>query len=346
VKASQKDFARLAPQAARNARVFFFCGPDEAGAWAALDTVVSLLPDPGERIELAGAELRKDPVRLGDEARSTSLFGDARHIVVRASGEEAHDALELMLSSDVEICPVLIVASGATDKSRTAKLIADRPDALVGMFYPPDLKMIGQAIRALGDELGLKMDDAIAQRIASGAGLDIRLARSELEKFALYLDADPRSPCGLDAEALDAVGATSQDDSFAPLVDTVLGGDSRRLSGEIRRYREIGINPVAVLLAMERRAAQLAALAAKLGARGDVDDLLESEKRRGRVFFKDIPAIRAQLGRWRGKRLERLVDRLAALHHSLLSNSADAEMLLAQGMAEIARAASAKRLNS
>jgi DNA polymerase-3 subunit delta len=332
VKASQKDFARLAPQAARNARVFFFCGPDEAGAWAALDTVVSLLPDPGERIELAGAELRKDPVRLGDEARSTSLFGDARHIVVRASGEEAHDALELMLSSDVEICPVLIVASGATDKSRTAKLIADRPDALVGMFYPPDLKMIGQAIRALGDELGLKMDDAIAQRIASGAGLDIRLARSELEKF--------------DAEALDAVGATSQDDSFAPLVDTVLGGDSRRLSGEIRRYREIGINPVAVLLAMERRAAQLAALAAKLGARGDVDDLLESEKRRGRVFFKDIPAIRAQLGRWRGKRLERLVDRLAALHHSLLSNSADAEMLLAQGMAEIARAASAKRLNS
>ena len=32
MKASQKDFRSLAPRAAREARVFFFCGPDEAGA--------------------------------------------------------------------------------------------------------------------------------------------------------------------------------------------------------------------------------------------------------------------------------------------------------------------------
>jgi DNA polymerase-3 subunit delta len=343
VKATQRDFARLAPQAARAARLFFFCGPDEAGAWAALDTIVSMLPDPGERIELAGADLKRDPVRLGDEARSNSLFGDSRHIVVRASGEEAHDALEVMLSSDVETCPVLIVATGATDKSRSAKLIAARPDALVGMFYPPDLGAIGQTVRALGDEAGLKMDTTMAQRIASGAGLDIRLARSEVEKLALYLDADPRSPRELRADALEAIGAASEDDSFGVLVDTVLGGDTRRLSGEIRRFRELGINPVAVLLAMERRAAQLAALAARLGQRGDVSELVEAEMKRGRVFYKDAPAIKAQLARWRGKRLERLVDRLVRLHHALLSNSAEAELLLANGMVEIARAASAKR---
>lgn len=343
MKTSQKDFARLAPEAARTARVFLFCGPDEAGAWAALDTIVSLLPDPGERIELAGAELKRDPVRLGDEARSSSLFGDTRHIVVRAAGEEAHDAIELMLSSDVEICPVLIHATGATDKSRTAKLIADRRDALVGMFYPPDLGTIGQAVRAFADGLGLKMDNAMAQRIATAAGLDVRLARSEVEKLALYLDADPRSPRELTAEALAAVGAASEDDSFTALVDTVLGGDTRQLPGEIRRYRELGINPVAVLLAMERRAAQLAALAAKLGSRGDIDSLIKAESNARRVFYKDAAALKQQLGRWRGQRLERLVDRLAALHHALLSNSADAEMLLAQGMAEIARAASAKR---
>ncbi len=343
MKANQRDFARVASEAARVARVFFFCGPDEAGAWAAMDTIVSLLNEPGERIELSGADLKRDPVRLGDEARSSSLFGEARHILVRAAGDEAHDALELLLSSEVEICPVLIVATGATDKSRSAKLIAARQDALVGMFYPPDLAAIAQTVRKIGDETGLRMDAATAQRIASGAGLDIRLARSEVEKLALYLDADPRSPRDLQADSLDAIGAASEDDKFGPIVDTVLGGDTRRLASEIRRYREQGINPVALLLAMERRAAQLAALAAKLGVRGDVDGLLESEKRRGRVFFKDVAAIRGQLSRWRGKRLERLVDRLSVLHHALLSNSADAELLLAQGMAEIARAASARR---
>lgn len=343
MKASQRDFARLAPEAARNARLFFFCGPDEAGAWAALDTIVSLLEDPGERIELAGADLKRDPVRLGDEARSTSLFGEARHIVVRAAGEEAHDALEVLLSSEVEACPVLIVATGATDKSRTAKLIAGRRDAMVGMFYPPDLAAIAQTVRKLGDEAGLRMDAATAQQIASGAGLDIRLARSEVEKLALYLDADPGSPRDLRADSLEAIGAASEDDSFGPLVDCVLGGDTRRLAGEIGRYRELGINPVALLLALERRAAQLAALAAKLGRSGDVDALIDKEKNARRVFFKDAAAIKAQLSRWRGKRLERLVDRLSALHHALLSNSSEAEILLAQGMAEIARAASAKK---
>ena len=342
MKASQKDFATIAPKVARAARVFFFCGPDEAGAWAAADTIVSLLADPGERIELAGADLRKDPVRLGDEARSNSLFGDARHIIARVAGDEAHDAVEVMLSSDVEICPVLIVASGATDKSRTAKLLAGRPDALVGMFYPPDLAAIAVAVRKLGDEAGLKIDGACAQRIASAAGLDIRLARSEVEKLALFLDANPQSPRELRGEAIDAIGAASEDDSFGALVDTVLGGDTRRLASELRRYRELGINPVAVLLAMERRTAQLAALAAKLGPRGDIAEVLESEKKRGRVFYKDLPAIRVQLTRWKGRRLERLVDKLAGLHDGLLANSSNAELLLAQGMAEIARAATAK----
>ena len=100
MKASQKDFGSLAARAAREARIFFFCGPDEAGAADAADRIASLLADPGERIELAGADLRKDPVRLGDEARSTSLFGGTRHIWVRAQGDEAHDAVQTLSGSD------------------------------------------------------------------------------------------------------------------------------------------------------------------------------------------------------------------------------------------------------
>ena len=97
MKASQKDFKGQAQKAARAARVFFFCGPDEAGADDAAHQIAALLPDPGERIELTGAELKRDPVRLGDEARSISLFGDSRHIWVRASGDEAYDAIANLL---------------------------------------------------------------------------------------------------------------------------------------------------------------------------------------------------------------------------------------------------------
>lgn len=342
MKATQKDFAAAAQRAIGAARVFFFCGPDEAGAHDAAQKILGMLPDPGERIEFSGGELRRDPVKLGDEARSNSLFGGARHIMIRAQGDEVHDAVEVLLAGEVEPCPVLIVATGATDKSRTAKLLADRPDALVAMFHPPDLRSVATAVRTMADAAGLRIGGDLAERIARASGLDTRLAQSEVTKLALYLDASPESPRSADAAALDAIGAKTEDDGFGALVNAVLAGETGKLSGELRRMRELGLNPVGTLLAFERRAAQLAALAAKLGPRGDVNALLAAEKQARRIFWKDERDLGVQLRRWRGKKLERLVEKLAGLHRALLGNSQNAELLLAQGLAEISRAAAPK----
>jgi len=347
VKATQRDFAATAPKAARQCRIFFFCGQDEAGASAAADRIAAMLPDPGERVEISGGDLRKDPVLLADEARSSSLFGDARHIHVRAAGDEAHDAVknlaETIDAGEGDPCPVLIVATSATDKSRTAKLIEKRTDALVAMFYPPDLRSLTDEVRRMADAAGVPLGGDLAERIARAAGLDIRLARSEVTKLALYLDASPQSPKSPDAEALDAIGAKAEEDGFMPLVNAVLSGETGKLPAELRRMRELSLNPVGVLLAMERRAAQLAGLSARLGPRGDVQGLLEEETRARRVFFRDKRDLSDQLRRWRGRKLERLGVRLAELHRSLLANNQSAELLLAQGLAEIARAAAARR---
>jgi DNA polymerase-3 subunit delta len=339
VKASQKEFPGLAARAAREARVFFFCGPDESSAFDAAAHIVSLLPDPGERIEMAGAELRRDPVKLGDETRSNSLFGGARHIWVRAAGDEAHDAVQTLLENDIAGCPVLIVATGATDKSRTAKLLAARPDGLVAMFYPPDLGAVTAAVRTMANTAGVKIGSEIAERIARGAGLDTRIARSEVTKLALYLDASPETPRAVTAADLDAVGASTEDDGFGSLVDAVLGGRREAIGPELRRMREQGMNPVGLLLAFERRAAQLAGLAARLGDGRDVAGFLKAEAGARRVFWKDQPALAAQLQVWRGHKLERLVARLVGLHQALMINSQDAELLLANGLLTIARSA-------
>ena len=345
MKATQKDFAAGAPRTALQARIAFFCGPDEAGASAAVDKVVAIMPDPGERIELSGGELRSDPVRLGDEARSTSLFGGTRHILVRANGDEAHDAVENLLGlidsgEGSGACPVLIVATSATDKARTAKLLEKRGDALVAMFYPPDLAIVSREVRAMADTAGLRnMGNDLAERIARSAGLDVRLAQSEVTKLALYLDASPQAPRPASAEDLDAIGAKTDEDGFMPLVNAVLSGEVGRLSGELKRMREISLNPVGVLLAFERRAAQLAQLSAKLGRGRKPTELLEAE----RVFWRDRRDLGVQLERWKGPQLERLVQRLADLHRALLGNSQAAELLLAQELALIARQAAARR---
>ena len=336
MKATQKDFKSIAPRAVREARVFFLCGPDEAGIQDAANLLVSLLPDPGERVELSGADLRKDPVRLGDEARSTSLFGGSRHIWVRASGEEAHDALATLVSGEAEPCPVLVLAANATDKSRSAKLLAGRPDALVAMFYPPDFRDVVSAVRNMADGAGVKLGGDLSDRIARAAAMDTRIARAEIEKLALYLDASPQAPRAADAAALEAIGARTEDDGLMPLVNAVLSGQVDRLPRELQRMRELGLNPVGLLLAIERRAAHLAQLAAKVGPRGDIGALIDAEAGARRIFWKDKGDYNVQLRKWRGPRLGRLVDRLMQLHRALLANSQQAELLLAQELTEIA----------
>ncbi|MCW1383251.1 DNA polymerase III subunit delta [Novosphingobium sp. KCTC 2891] len=341
MKATQKTFAGMAPRAARECSVFYFCGPDEAGASDAAQALAALL-EPGERVEIAGAELRRDPVRLADEARSVSLFGDKRQIHVRTNGDEAFDAVETLLASPVAGWPVLIVATGATDKSRLAKLLGDRPDALVTMLHPPDLRAAALAVRQMGDSAGVQLSGALAERIARATGLDSRMARSEIEKLSLYLDASPQAPRTADAAALDAIGAASEDDGFMPLVNVVLSGEAPKLGTELARFRELELNPVGLLLAFERRAAQLAALAGRLGNRSDINGFLEGEMASRRVFFRDKPDLTQQLRRWRGRRLERLLARLTELHTALLGDNRNAELMLSQGLAEITRAAAAR----
>ena len=223
------------------------------------------------------------------------------------------------------------------------KLLEKRADSLIAMFYPPDLASVTAAVRMMADGAGVRLTGDLAERIARAAGLDVRLAQSEVTKLALYLDASPQAPRGADAEALDAVGARTEEDGFMPLVNAVLSGETGKLAGELHRMRELALNPVGVLLAVERRAAQLAVLSTRIGPRGDVAALLEEETRAKRVFFRDKRDLAVQLRRWNGRKLGRLGDKLMDMHRALMANNQSAELLLAQGLAEIARAASPRR---
>lgn len=354
MKAKGQDFARGLPNSVSQASIFFFCGKDEAGASATAQKIVEAMPDAGERIDLTGAQLKSDPALLGDEARTQSLFGDKRHIWITASGDEAHDALKALIETGDagagEAAPVFVIATSATDKSRTAKLLEKRSDALVAIFYPPDLMSVANSVRAMADGAGLRLGGDLAERIARSAGLDVRLAQSEVDKLALYLDASSQSPKTASVEDYAMIGAATEEDGFGPVVNAVLGGELQKLPVEIKRMRELGLNPVGLLLAIERRAAQLAQILAQLGPRGSFENLDRGVKARLGIFFKEEREIRHQIDLWqrpmrRGsptRKLDRLLPRLVALHQNLLANSQAAELLLAQDLAEIARFA-AKR---
>ena len=344
MKATQRDWQQVADKARSRLRVHFFCGPDEAGASAAITALIAAREDAGERVEMSGQEVKSDPVCLVDEARSTSLFGDARHLLLRVNGEEALDALKTFTQfadrgEADDAWPIFIVASGATDKSRTAKLLVKRADSLVAMFYPPDLRTMTADVRSMADREGLRLGGNLAERIAIASGLDVRLARSEVAKLALYLDAGTQTPKQADPADYEAIGAATEEDGLMPIVNAALSGEVRRLPAELRRIRELGLNAVGITLALERRAAQLAMLSARLQPGEDVQAFL----RKSGVFWKDHRDIIDQLGRWQGVRLERLLSRLTRLHQALLGSSQTADLILARELGQIARYADTRR---
>jgi DNA polymerase-3 subunit delta len=128
-----------------------------------------------------------------------------------------------------------------------------------------------------------------------------------------------------------------------PLVNAVLSGDTRRLPDELRRLRELALNPVMIVLALERRAAQLAQLTGRLASGARIGQLLESEQRARRVFWRDRRDLEDQLRRWDAPRISRLIGRLTSLHRALLGNSQAAEILLVQELVQITRFAAQRR---
>lgn len=307
MKANRGEIER-ALKAPGDTRFFLLHGPDEAGSRALVKTLAVAMGDAAERIDLSGAELKADPARLADEAAAFSMFGDRRWILVEQAGDEIAPAVEALVEAPAAGNPVAIVAGALRPASRLLKLALAEKAALAFASYLPDARdyvtLVGEPARALG----LEVRGDVARRIAEGCGGNRALIAQELGKYALYLDAAPGTPKPLDHDAIDALGADSDEGDLSRLIDSVLGGDAATLEGEIGRLRAEGQEGIALTRAMLRRMTLLARLRAEVEQGTSVGAVMASSGKS--LFWKEKDAIGAQLGRWHGDLVARVIGRL------------------------------------
>lgn len=321
-------------------RAFLLYGPDEASSRALADRLAKAMGDGAERIDLDGAALGKDPALLADEAASSSLFGGARHIRVRANGDEVADALEALLAASQAGNPVAIVAGVLKPASRLLKLALSSPDMLAFASYPPDARDAAPLVMALAQPLGLKVSPDIARRLFDASAGDRAVIGRELEKFALYLGADENAPRPLDNATLEALGAGEGESSAGALVDAVLTGNSKAAVDELKRLSETGEDGIPLVRAALRRLLQLAALRAE----ADRTSLGAAMNGAGKaLFWKEKPIVEAELRRWSAPELARLVERLSIAQAKLMQPGAAGTGLASQELLTIARAAARSR---
>ena len=289
-------------------RLFLLYGPDDSGSRALIRQLAAAAGPDAEKIELSGSELKGDPARLADEAASISLFGGARYIIVEPAGDESLAAVEALLQAPVAGNPVALIAGALKPTSKLLKLALADPKALAHASYAPEGADADRLAADMARERGLTIRADLARRLAESASGNRAILAQELDKLALYVDADPAHPKPLDHDAVDAIGAAAEEGDLSRLVDSVSAGRPEQLGAELARLSSEGIEGIPLIRAVLRRMSLLAKLRAEVERGSTVSAVMASHGRA--VFWKEKASVERQLGRWRSGLLAKSVSRL------------------------------------
>ncbi len=290
-----------------------------------------------ERIDIDGAQLRSDSALLSDEAASISLFGDKRYIRLRLQRDEGLAAIENLLAAEQAGTPVIATTGNLTPTNKLRKLAQGHPAVMAMACYPPSEADAVAHVQRLADAAGLRMERVLAQRLAESTGHDRTLAANEIDKLALYCDAAPDRPATVEPDMLAKLGAETLEEDIAALLGAVMAGQIADASQEIASARELGVNEVRIVKALQRRVVQLASLRAEVDQGAQIGPLVDRTRS---IFFKEQGAFKKALSAWSSSKLARLNARLFELERRLMSGGSDlAGPLLANELLLIARAA-------
>lgn len=318
-------------------RLFLVFGQDESAIADIAAQMAAQLGPATERIDIDSDRIRNDPALLVDEASSLSLFGDKRYVRLNFRREEGLAAVENLLALEVQGNPVIATAGNLTKASKLRKLAENSPRAMAHICYMPEEGDAAAAIMANAATQGLKLDRALAARISRYTGQDRRLGAAEIEKLALYYDASPERPATVGADAFEALSAETGEENVSGLINQVMGGELRKVGIELAAARDMGVDSIRIVRALQRRVSLLASLRAKVERGSDPGAVVKATRS---IFYKEADAFVRQLGRWPSARLAGLNGHLIDVEARLMSvKEGLGGVILEEELVRIARAA-------
>ena len=320
-------------------RLYLFHGPDEAGSRSLADRLLRGLG--AEKAVMLGQSVKADPARLPDEAGAISMFGDRRAIWIEPAGDEIAAGVEALLEAPACESPLIAISGALRKTSSLLKMGEAHSAALSHISYVPEGRDMDRAVIELGAARGLRLSPDLAQRIGSASGSNLAVAAQELDKFALYIDADPSRPRALDPETLDILGADCAEADLMRLGDLALAGRLDELLDELGRLPHGGTEAIPILRALQRRLLMLAPLRARIEQGQSVDSVMTSMGKS--LFWKDKPLIQKLLSTWPAERLAEAATRVSALERQIMLRPLADDAALGEMLITLARVAGRTR---
>lgn len=321
----------------KDIRFFLIFGQDESAIADIAAQMAGVLGPTAERIDIDSDRIKSDPALLVDEASAMSLFGDKRYVRLNFRREEGLQAVENLLEMSGEGNPVIAMAGNLTKASKLRKLAEGNPRAMAHICYLPEEGDAAANIMATAATKGLKLDRGLAARIARYTGQDRKLGAAEVEKLALYYDSSPERPATVEAAIFEALSAETGEENVSGLINQIMSGELRKVGIELAAARDVGVDSIRIIRALQRRVGMLAAMRAKVDQGSNPGAVVKATRS---IFWKDADSFVRQLSRWPSARLAGLNGHLLDIEAKLMSvKEGLGHVILEEELVRIARAA-------
>lgn len=337
----QVDSLLKAPHDGKYRAVLIY-GPDQGlvreRAMSYALKIVSDINDPFNAAHLNGEILSQDPARFFDEVEAQSLMGGLRLVritnVDNKFGATLKDWLKSSAASSAPSPAVVVIEGGdLRPKDALRKICEDDPHAAAIACYVQDERDMATFLKGIFADYHRAIAPDAVEFLAYNLKGDRGRARSEAEKLDLYKGAES-GPIMLH-DALSACGegrAESMDD----LIYAIFGRNPQKAIVSYGRLIEEDTEIIVILRSLQNHVKRLLDVRVKLdeGAPGGLDSIINSLH--PPIFFKVKESFRAQVSRFSGSFLRRLLARLNELEADTKKSGTAPETLIADAILKLA----------
>jgi len=296
-------------------------------------TVVDSLDDPFRVVDLNATVFTSDPARLADEAAAQSLTGGRRVVRVRSAGNDLAPIIESLLHNPIGDALIIVEAGELSPKAKLRSLFEKTAIAAsIACYQDADLAL-DAVIKDTLAQRGLTVNAGALAYMSGRLGTDRKVTRSELEKLALFVGERTEVT---EEDAIACVGDSAEMD-LDDLADAAAGGDHTAAARALSRLTVDGVNPIAILRALQRHFQRLHLAGAMVTAGTSADAVVGAL--RPPIFYKRRPAFGRQLRNWSPGLIRTALDLLLDAELDCKTTGLPAGAICAQTVTRLTQAA-------
>lgn len=279
-------------------------GPDEGQVreYAAqiAKTVVKDPSDPFSCVEVSEESLKNEPTQLHDELFAMNMMGGQRLVRVSTSGEAVGKLLAEIYDGARQPEAYLVITGGELTPRSSLRALFEKHTKLAALpCYKDEGYQIDNLISQAFRSSNIRAEREVMQYLAANLGSDRRVTMSELDKIVLYCSDGGALSL---AEAIDLVG-NSAELTLDDLCNALADGNIRGVDRIMQKLMRENTQPIQILRALQRYFLRLHLMTGKIKQQNMTPDQAINEMK-PKVFFKQVPVLRRQLGMWKPAMLE------------------------------------------